>query len=41
MISKSEFFKLILDELIDGEFCSLLETISLLMKEHGKNNKEN
>lgn len=41
MISKNEFFKLIYEELIGGEFCSLLETISLLMKEHEKNNKEN
>jgi hypothetical protein len=35
MMTKKEFFKSIFEELLDGEFRDLLETISLFMKEHG------
>ena len=41
MMTRGEFFKLIFEELLDGEFRDLLETISLSMREHERNNKAN
>ena len=40
-MTRREFFRSIFEELLDGEFRDLLETISLSMKEHEKDNKEN
>jgi hypothetical protein len=40
-MTRYEFFRSIYESLIEGEICSLLESISLLMKQNAQNNKEN
>lgn len=40
-MTKDEFFRSIYEDLIEGEICGLLESISLLMKQNGQKQKSN
>jgi len=36
MTRKEEFFFMVYNDLLDDDFCVLLDTISLIMKDNGK-----